>query len=333
MNIPARTKMARYLLSFLPKTGLVPAPSRPQGISAMMRVCNENTWLEASVRSVKDHVDEIIAVDTGSTDGSFQTLERLAVEIKKLKVFSFSEKRAWEFSNFALGKTSCRWVMKWDADFVASAGPGATLGGLKDYLLGLDQSLYYYINPRLVELTGDFCHQFPDMRVRGDMEVFTYSEGARYVPVERRFTEPPYPVKLPKQLLPEVFSVRMEGMRLPYYYRVLSSNLVAAYHVNVKPALRHLLGYFYLQWLGNADALASQTLEAYSLEQVKSRWRMPDLESAAAFYMHEYAKRLSKYDESLGALPQNIQALAASSPYEIIYSAGKPAGRIERHQP
>jgi hypothetical protein len=333
MNIPARTKIARYLLSFLPKTGLVTAPSRPHGISAMMRVCNENSWLEASVRSIKDHVDEIIAVDTGSTDGSLQTLERLAVETKKLKVFSFHEKRAWEFSNFALKRTSFRWIMKWDADFVASSGPGAALGGLKDYLFGLDQSLYYYINPRLIELTGDFYHQFPDMRVRGDMEVFTYSEEARYVPVERRFTEPPYPVKLPKQLLPEVFNVSMEGMRLPYYYRVLSCGMVAAYHVNVKPALRHLLGYFYLQWLGNTQALASQTLEEYSLQQVKGRWRMPDLESAAAFYMDEYAKRLSKYDERLGAVPQNIQALAVSSPYEIIYSAGKPAGRTERRQP
>lgn len=329
MNIPLRSRIARYLSSQLTRVGLVPPPSRPQGISAIVRVLDENNWLEASIESLKDHVDEIVAVDTGSTDGSLETLQRLAKKIKNLKVFQLPCGIPWDFNNFAIEKTSYRWIIKWDADFIAAQGNNGALGGLVGYLRGLDQRLYYYINPRMIELTGDFDHQFPDMRMRGDMEVFTYSDGARYVPIARTFGRSPYPIKLPPGYSPEPFFIKMDGIRLPFYYRILPFAGVAAYHVSIKPAVRQLLGYFFLQWLAVEDPLKKQTLAGYALEQVKTKWGYGDLRSAAAFYMTEYSKLLARYDESLGPLPGNIRALAAKSPFTIVYENGKPAGRKE----
>lgn len=329
MNIPLKSRIARYFFSLLPCAGLIPPPSRPQGISAILRVLDEKNWLEASIDSLKDHVEEIIAVDTGSTDGSLEILERLSGKVKNLKVFRFPGGTPWEFNNFAIEKTSYRWIMKWDADCVAFSGAAGPLGGITEYVRSLNLRMYYYINPGLIELTGDFYHQFPDMRVRGDMELFTYSEGARYVPIERTFDRSPYPLKLPAGYSPEPFSIRMDGIRLPRYYRILAFGEAVAYHINIKPAVRQLLGYFFLQWLASEGFSKKQTLADYALEQVKTKWGYGDLQSAADFYMTEYTKLLVRYDESLGALPGNIKALAAGSPFKIIYEAGRPARRLE----
>lgn len=327
MNIPLKSRIARRLFSLLPRAGLVPPPSRPQGISAIMRVWNENTWLEDSIGSVKDFVDEIVAVDTGSTDGSLETLKKIALSEKKLKVFSFAGKAPWGFSNFAIERTNYRWIMKWDPDFIATPGGEGGLAGFTAYLRALNPRMYYYLSSKFIEVAGDFRHQFPGLRVRGDIETFTYSEGARYIQVARTAVRSPYPVKLPPGYCPKSFSLRLEGVKLPFYYRILSFDRIVGYHVNVKPALRQLLGYFYLQWLGSENFAKEQGLEVYALEQVRARWGFGDLHSAAEFYMGEYAKLLSPYDNSLGELPENMKALAARPGFELIHRSGKPAGR------
>lgn len=328
MRIPLKSRIARRLLSLLPSVGLLPRPARPQGISAILRICNEKDWLEASIESVKDDVDEIIAVDNGSTDGSREILEKLAIKLKKLRVFSFAGKAPWDYSNFAIEKSSYRWIMKWDADFVGFNREGSGLRGLVEYVRALDQRMYYYLNPLLIELTGDFYHQFSDLRVRGDMEIFTYSENARYVPVARTFSRSPYPVKLPPGYTPPIFSLRLEGIKLPVYYRILPFDASVAYHVNIKPAIRHLTGYFYVQWLASDGFAKGVSLEDYVLEQIREKWGFADLDSAAAFYMAEYSKWLVPYDKNLGELPKNIIKLAEGSPFTVTYKEGKPAGRV-----
>ena len=48
----------RKILSYAPVLGLVPHPSRrPQGISAVVRVKNEEEWIEPCLLSVSDAVD------------------------------------------------------------------------------------------------------------------------------------------------------------------------------------------------------------------------------------------------------------------------------------
>ena len=329
MKIPLSSRLARRFFSLLPRAGLVQPPDRPQGVSAIVRVLNENSWLEASIKSISGHVDEIVVVDTGSTDGSLETLQRLAEKDPKLKVFSCSSNLLWDFSNFALSKTSYRWVIKWDPDLVSPSAPAPGIGAFVKFLLSLDPRFYYYVNPGLIELAGDFSHQFPGVRVRSDMEAFTYSQGASYVPVERVFAEDPYQAKLFPEGRNKPGPLRFEGLHLPIYYRLLSYGGIAAYHLNIKPGLRHLLGYFYLQWLASPGVARGQKLEEYALEQVREKLGQQDLESAAAFYMREYVKRLLPYDEKLGALPENLRALAAASRFRVTYRDGKPADREE----
>ena len=83
-------------------------------ISLVMIVKNEEETLEKSLRSVNELVNEIIIVDTGSTDKTREIALRYTE-----KVFSFS----WcnDFSkarNFSISKASNPWVLILDADEV-----------------------------------------------------------------------------------------------------------------------------------------------------------------------------------------------------------------------
>ncbi len=81
-------------------------------ISACMIVKNEEKFLSRCLDSIKDVVDEIIIVDTGSTDNTVEIAKRYTD-----KIFfhewqnSFSEAR-----NFALQFATCEWILQIDAD-------------------------------------------------------------------------------------------------------------------------------------------------------------------------------------------------------------------------
>ncbi len=84
----------------------------PMGISLCMIVKNEEAFLESCLRGIKDLVDEIIIVDTGSTDRSKEIAQKHTD-----KVFSY----AWndDFSkarNFSLQQAKEDWILCLDAD-------------------------------------------------------------------------------------------------------------------------------------------------------------------------------------------------------------------------
>jgi glycosyltransferase involved in cell wall biosynthesis len=77
-----------------------------------MIVKNEEKFLPMCLESVKDHVDEIIIVDTGSTDRTVEIAKRY-----KAKIYH----HAWENSfgkarNYSLKYATCEWILILDAD-------------------------------------------------------------------------------------------------------------------------------------------------------------------------------------------------------------------------
>lgn len=92
-------------------------------ISCCMIVKDEEAFLEQCLKSVKDYVDEIIIVDTGSTDGTVEIARRYTD-----KVYfhpwedSFSKAR-----NQALQYATCDWVFQIDADEELIDGSGEKL--------------------------------------------------------------------------------------------------------------------------------------------------------------------------------------------------------------
>jgi glycosyltransferase involved in cell wall biosynthesis len=84
----------------------------PQKLSLAMIVKNEARCLGRCLRSVSAVVDEIVIVDTGSTDSTIRIAQGFNAQVAHFDwINDFSEAR-----NFALGKTTGDWVLVLDAD-------------------------------------------------------------------------------------------------------------------------------------------------------------------------------------------------------------------------
>jgi glycosyltransferase involved in cell wall biosynthesis len=87
-------------------------PSSAPSLSLCMIVKNEALHLERCLRSVAGVVDELIVVDTGSTDGT------LAIaEAGRAKVFSYRWQNDFALArNFSLEQATGEWILHLDAD-------------------------------------------------------------------------------------------------------------------------------------------------------------------------------------------------------------------------
>jgi glycosyltransferase involved in cell wall biosynthesis len=89
-----------------------PKSDRDPTLSLCMIVKDEEKFLPTCLESIKDHVDEIIIVDTGSSDGTVEIARKYGA-----KVFhhpwenSFSKAR-----NYSLKYATCDWILILDAD-------------------------------------------------------------------------------------------------------------------------------------------------------------------------------------------------------------------------
>lgn len=92
-------------------------------ISLCMIVRNEEKNLERCLKSVKDYVDEIIVVDTGSTDQTPQIAKKYGA-----KVFSHEWKKSFaEARNQSLSYARGKWILVLDADEELPPATGSSL--------------------------------------------------------------------------------------------------------------------------------------------------------------------------------------------------------------
>jgi len=82
------------------------------GITLSMIVKNEEKYLQGCLESVKDIVDEIVLVDTGSTDRTLEIAEKYKAKILHFNwINDFSAAR-----NYALENSKGNWILYLDAD-------------------------------------------------------------------------------------------------------------------------------------------------------------------------------------------------------------------------
>lgn len=81
-------------------------------ISLIILTWNSEAVLRAALDSVKSVVDEIIAVDSASVDGTVQILNEYGA-----KVYTMEMKDSWsELRNFAIEKVTHEWILSLDSD-------------------------------------------------------------------------------------------------------------------------------------------------------------------------------------------------------------------------
>jgi glycosyltransferase involved in cell wall biosynthesis len=304
-------QLGRTVLSFLPKAGFVPPPAkhRVQGVSAMMTVKDEEDWIEKSVLSIADAVDEIVAVDNGSEDGTYGILTGLRERLgEKVRVLSFPREDFCAAVNYTLAQTTHRWILRWHGDFVAHTSGEHSIRGLIKRALALDAKRYYCIWIGPVSLDGDLFHQLLQTEVELEPFYFVYSPAIQYQQIGR-----------------------FEVLQVPWYYKRLEWRELYFFHMrSVKPARRLLYRYFWTEWMSVLDKTHFPTLDSYVRHRVKEVFGTADLREAMKRRIQVLGNELAPYDKALyGEYPSIIREDLERPKYRLVYDGGRVVSRSD----
>jgi glycosyltransferase involved in cell wall biosynthesis len=301
-------RFIRMILSFSPQLGIIPHPAKSEGISVLMRVKDEADWIRSSIESIKRIADEIVIVDNGSTDGTYEMLEEINSKEKGLiKLWQRSDLNYCDLSNFALQNTSFKWMFKWDGDMIARTSGEYDIAKLRKRILSLNPKRYYIIYLSFVNLAGDLSHQDPNEMVHIEEYIYTYSDSAHYI-----------------------HPGRFEAVRFPKYYRVLFWYEQYSFHVNVKPARRMLRRYFWEDWMELKDFVKYPILDDYVKAKIQSEFGTTSWEEAQQVIVQKTFSNYIRFDtEVFGPYPELLSTHLENPKYRMIYENGRITGREE----
>jgi len=296
----------RFFLSFSPVIGLTEKPiSKPNGISVFMRAKNEEDWIKYSILSISDFADEIIVGDNGSQDKSVQIVKDLIDKGLNIKLYECPEMRINELTNFLLKKASYRWVMKWDADFVARTTGEYSISTLRQKLLNMDRDRYYLMELSHICLSGDLYHQNPNELTHKEEYIYTNSDRLTFV-----------------------HPGTCESLKSPKYYTVKKLAGHYSFHIDVKSADRILARTYWFDWMELKDYLRFPTLSSYVDYRVRNENQFKSVQEAELHFVTEACKRLVPYDDrKFGEHPEILKEELYHPKYRIIYKDGKILGR------
>lgn len=177
-NINNSTELIRKLY-------MVPHPeqmNRPDGISLMVVNRNE-PWIELSLRSIEDIVNEIIVVDASTTEWKKWTFNKLK-QFNKVRFYSVKPDYKTQ-TKLAVDASKYKWLFRWDADFVAF---DKGLNEIKDLVDSADRDEYHAVtcyvdNLELIPFLHDISTR--QTRTHSEKYLFTYFN---------RLTEPINPI-------------------------------------------------------------------------------------------------------------------------------------------
>ncbi len=129
-------------------------------ISVSIITFNEEDRIKDAIKSVKEIADEIVVVDSHSTDSTCRIAEDLGA-----KVFYKTFEDYGSQKNFGIEKTSCEWVLNIDADERLS---DELIKSIKDFKESSPVHNGYYINRRTAYLGRWIkqCGWYPDRKLR-----------------------------------------------------------------------------------------------------------------------------------------------------------------------
>ncbi len=139
-------------------------------LSIAIITLNEERIIEKTISAIKDLADEIIVVDSGSTDRTPEILKKHDVKVFHQDWLGYSDQK-----NLAISKCSCDWILSLDADEIITRA-------LKDEIIsklinpgdnvGFKIARSFYIGDKLIRRGG----YYPDYQLR----LFKRSTGAGF---------------------------------------------------------------------------------------------------------------------------------------------------------
>lgn len=298
-------RAARSVCSWLPVLGLLPRPERPAGLTAIVRVRDEEEWLEPAIRSVAVAADQIVVGDNGSTDRTPEILRRLGQELgARLDVLTLPELDIASLTNVLLEQARYRWVLRWDADFVAHTDGPRDIRLFRGWLFSQDPRRFFLVYPRMVELAGDLFHQDPAHPVRSDAHCFVASSAVRYV----------------------YDSAGYESPSVPHWYRVVRFAAPCFVHVNVKSDERLYRSALWKRWLVDPARAAGESFDGFLRRAAGGDGEV--FRQSARKWTETYCRGLRKVDTVLlPQYPMLLRPYLDRPAYRLVYRDGTVVGR------
>jgi len=248
--------------------------NRPDGISALVRVRNEELWIEPSLLSIKDLVNEYVVIDS-STDNTTKIINEIKKEhsLNITHIIDFDEDIV-RLSNKGLKHTRFKWILRWDGDFVARE---EMLPIMRSMIDSLDHRKYYVIYWPHICLDGDLFHQDLRQPLHFEHWLSTYTPKMAFIKIPNGFEYlyvPPYQAKRIHIYTPLSFHLR-----------------------TVKPPKRILLRKYWGELLSK-NLFGKVSLEEYSKKRVREEYGVDSIEKAANIHFKEFLEQLSPYDKA-----------------------------------
>ncbi len=246
---------------------------REEGISAMVCTYNEKDWIEPSLLSIKDLVDEYIVVDS-STDETPKIIENLAREHGlNVKLYRLPWGDLVKARNLVLKRSKYKWILHWDGDFVASDEMPSFI---KRLINSIDDNRYFLIYWPMACLDVDLFHQDPKFPLHIEHWLFTYSDNLRYEWIG-------------------IYDTLIAPLR---YYKPMYVDKILGLHLRtVRNPVRLL--YKYLWWLMRKEGQEKKmSIDEYVRMKIKEIFNTSNIEEAARIYIENRLKSLVKYDRN-----------------------------------
>lgn len=190
-------------------------------LSAVIIAHNEERNIERCIKSLHGVADEIVVVDSGSTDETMEICHRCGVTPVSHEWEGYAQQK-----NFANGRATGDWILSLDADEALSDELRSCLVALKQ--AGPDSGAVYEL-ARLTNFGGRWvrhCGWYPDARVRMWKRGNAHWEGS--VHEQLVFDLPVRTLRLKGDLLHySYYSLAELAERQPKYYRLAAEEAYA----------------------------------------------------------------------------------------------------------
>ena len=256
---------------------------RRNGISVLIASQNEEALIGLCIRSFLDFGDELIVVDNGSTDRSKKIIQALqARHPEKIKFYDAPDLPDLHHNRqYALSKSSYRWIVRADADFVAYTDGEYDIAHFRKQLLQDTSPWPAVYGAPLPNVSGDFWHTGQEHPPEG----LGQHDPGRYIPP---------PITQPTLRIYKVFSGfrfkrlgRWEGTTFNRFLRMIRIELKRPLwmHCNLKSDLNHLYRSERTNWRELGDFVTYPTLDSYLRNTLQEKYGTDDVERAAELYM------------------------------------------------
>ncbi|MBR3411971.1 MAG: glycosyltransferase family 2 protein [Bacteroidales bacterium] len=213
-------------------------------LSAVIITHNEERNIERCLKSLQGVADEIVVVDSGSTDGTADVCQRCGVRPITHEWEGYAQQK-----NYANRLATGDWLLSLDADEALSDELRSSLVALKQ--ADMDGGTAYEV-ARLTNFCGHWvrhCGWYPDARVRMWQRGKAQWEGS--VHEQLRFASPVRTFRLKGDLLHySYYSLSELSERQPKYYQLAAQEAYAQGHrvgaaaLMLKPAWSFVRDYF-----------------------------------------------------------------------------------------